>query len=102
MRFFIDIILGVVAEFAFMVPSTRMVLSSSAARWKGRKQIGRLTCRPGCSTGRHVLTPGFTGRILRGDKPADLPVQQVTKLVVNLKTANALSLSVPPALSAAR
>ena len=35
-RFFIDIILGVVAEFAFMVPSTRMVLSSSAARWKSR------------------------------------------------------------------
>jgi hypothetical protein len=58
-RFFIDIILGVVAEFAFMVPSTRMVLSSSAARWKRRKQIGGLKFRPGCSTGRHVLTPGF-------------------------------------------
>ena len=59
MRFVIDIILGVVAEFAFMVPSTRMVLSSSAARWKRRKQIGGLKFRPGCSTGRHVLTPGF-------------------------------------------
>jgi hypothetical protein len=58
-RFFIDIILGVVAEFAFMVPSTRMVLSSSAARWKRRKQIGGLKFRPGCSTGRHVLTSGF-------------------------------------------
>ena len=58
-RFFIGIILGLVAEFAFMVPSTRMVLSSFAARWKGRKQIGRLKCRPGCSTGPHVLTPGF-------------------------------------------
>jgi len=58
-RFFIGIILGLVAEFAFMVPSTRMVLSSSAARWKGREQIGRLKCRHGCSTGRHVLTPGF-------------------------------------------
>ena len=58
-RFFIGIILGLVAEFAFIVPSTRMVLSSSAARWKRRKQIGRLKCRPGCSTGRHVLTPGF-------------------------------------------
>src|SRR5260221_334194 len=33
-RFFIGIILGLVAEFAFMVPSTRMVLSSSAASWK--------------------------------------------------------------------
>ena len=59
MRFFIDIILGVVAEFAFMVPSTKMVLSSSAARWKRRKQIGGLKFRPGCSTGRHVLPPGF-------------------------------------------
>ena len=54
-RFFIGIILGLVAEFAFIVPSTRMVLSSSAARWKRRKQIGRLKCRPGCSTGRHAL-----------------------------------------------
>src|SRR5713101_1196218 len=44
-RFFIGIILGLVAEFAFMVPSTRMVLSSSAARWKHRKQIGGLKSR---------------------------------------------------------
>ena len=58
-RFFIGIILGLVAEFAFMVPSTRVVLSSSAARWKSRKRIGGLKCRPGCSTGRHALTPGF-------------------------------------------
>ena len=58
-RFFIGIILGLVAEFAFMVPLTRMVLSSSAARWKSRKQIGGLKCRPGCSTGRHALTSGF-------------------------------------------
>ena len=54
-RFFIGIILGLVARFAFMVPSTRMVLSSSAARWKSPKQIGGLKCRPGCSTGRHAL-----------------------------------------------
>jgi hypothetical protein len=47
-RFFIGIILGLVAEFAFMALSTRMVLSSSAALWKSRKQIGRLKCRPVC------------------------------------------------------
>ncbi|MCW2175919.1 hypothetical protein M2225_009525 [Bradyrhizobium elkanii] len=58
-RFFIDFIPGLVAEFAFMERSKKLMMSLSAALWMDRKRIDGWRFQHGCSIGQHALTPSF-------------------------------------------
>jgi putative ABC transport system substrate-binding protein len=104
-------------------PGGGIIFSPDAFIYKNRKEVIELAARhrlpaiyglPGSAAEGGLIyyvvdivdlwrkAAGYIDRILRGEKPADLPVQQPTKfeLSINLKTAKALDLTVPPALLA--
>lgn len=110
-------------SFADLQGATALLVSGDARFYDRRRQIAELAVRHAiatCLPYREQAVAGglmsygaditdtfrqagnYVGRILQGEKPADLPVQQPTKFefVMNLKTATALSLTVPPTMSA--
>jgi putative tryptophan/tyrosine transport system substrate-binding protein len=98
----------VIGADAFFTSRTKL-LAALAARYKvpavyenrDFTAAGGLLSYGGMITDAYRLTGVYVGRILKGEKPAELPVQQGTKieLFINLKTAKALGITVPLTLS---
>jgi ABC-type uncharacterized transport system substrate-binding protein len=101
---------GLIVTGSPLVALHRQLIISLAARHKlpavysNRFFVvdGGLTCYGPDLIDQHRRAAGYVDRILRGEKPGDLPVQAPTKyeLVINLKTAKSLGLDVPPTLLA--
>jgi putative ABC transport system substrate-binding protein len=85
----------------FVILATRLGIPTTAS---GRDQVeaGLLMSYGTDVLDRYRQVAVYAGRILRGEKPADMPVTQSTKfeLVINLQTARALGIEVPPTLLA--
>jgi len=101
---------GLIALASPLTNNNRNLIISLAAQhrlpatypWRSFVTAGGLICYGPDLIDPHRQAAGYVDRILKGEKPADLPVQAATKfeMVINLKTAKGLGLTVPPSLLA--